>query len=442
MVNLVPSDYDNLLTKRSVQLVSKPEQIWWRGFNMPELDALLREMEKANYDFEIARQRVTRSRALLGQQHSRNWPTLDASLTGTGTATDVGSDTLTGEGRLLFVAAYEVDLWGTRAAADQAAELDVIAEQARFRSVALSLQAETAQQYFDLLSLKDRIEATEKNLATGEELLKLIKLRFDTGRVSRIELDQQRSILFSQRARLLILKRARDLAEHALAVLLGRDPLQDVAAAARLMDATVPLVDMIQPADLLKTRPDIVVAKANLKKSDAVVYQNRAKRWPTLQFTAEAALNDIIEENTSWTTSLIGQLALPLFNAGHITKEIEAARIDASIALKTYKQKVIRALREVADTISDLNHQRAIFSVRRHEVDSTKLLYDLARQRFDAGSIDFINLLDVQRTLFSATDRIIMAKREYLAAAINTFKAMGVPPVLLEPPIPRAYSES
>lgn len=439
---LVPTNYGGLVNERSAQFVAKPEQDWWSGFNMPELDAMLTELEKANYDLEIARQRVIRSRALLGQQRSRNWPTLDASVTGTRTTTEIGQDRGTEERRLAFNAAYEVDLWGARSAANRAAELNVIAEHAQFRSAALTLQAQLALQYFELLSLQDRIDATQKNLKATEELLNLVTLRFNAGRVSGIELDQQRNILLTQRARLSVLERDRDLAEHALAVLLGRDKLLTVPTTAKLDDSTIPIVNVVQPAALLEARPDIVVAEANLKISDATVYQNRTKRWPTLQLSAEAALNDITRGNPPWTTSLIGQLTAPLFNAGRITNEIEAAQAEASIALKNYQLTVIRALQEVLDTLSDLNHQREIYAVRKDEVDTTKRLYDLARRRFDAGNIDFINLLDAQRTLFLATERVIAAKRDYLAATVNTFKAMGVPPVLLEPSELGAYADS
>lgn len=433
--NLVPTNYGGLVNERSAQFVAKPEQDWWSGFDMPELDAMLSELEKANYDLEIARQRVIRSRALLGQQRSRNWPTLDASATGTRTTTEIGLERVTDEGSLAFNAAYEVDIWGARAAANRAAELNVIAEHALFRSAALTLQAQLALQYFEILSLQDRIDATKKNLKATEELLNLVTLRFNAGRASGIELNQQRNILLTQRARVLVLERDRDLAEHALAVLLGRDQLLTVANTAKLDDATIPIVDVVQPAALLEARPDIVVAEAELKISDAIVYQNRAKRWPTLQLTAEAALNDITGASPYWTTSLIGQLAAPLFNAGRITSEIKAAQADASIALKNYQRTVIRAMQEALDALSDLNHQRKIYAVRRDEVGTTKRLYDLARLRFDGGDIDFINLLDAQRTWFLATERVIAAKGDYLAATVNTFKAMGVPPILLTSPI-------
>jgi len=431
--DLLPANYGGLAGEGSARLIAKPDQKWWCAFDLPELDDLLTEMARANYDLDIARQRVMRSRALLGQQRSGHWPTLDASLSGTRTTTELGDDPVTEEGRLAFNAAYEVDLWGARTAADQAAKRDVLAEQARLRSAALTLQAQLATKYFDLLSLQGRIAATRKNLAATEELLNLVALRFQAGRASGIELDQQRNILLAQRARLLALQHDRNMTEHALAVLLGRDRLLTVATTAKLTDATVPAVNIVQPAALLEARPDIAVAEANLLKSDATVYQQRAKRWPTLQLTAEAALNDITQANPPWTTSMIGRITAPLFNAGRIRREIEAAQADAAIALKTYRLTVIRALQEVLDTLSDLNHRRDIYAVRKDEVATSRRLYDLARQRFDAGNSDFINLLDAQRTWFSATERVIAAKRDYLAATVNTFKAMGVPPVLLAP---------
>ena len=433
VTQLVPESYGALVDEQSVHIVAAPEQAWWHRFGMPELNAMLGELETGNYNLEIARQRVIRSRALLGQQRSRNWPTLDGAVEGTRTTTELGQNRVNEVGNLSFRAGYEVDLWGARSAANRAAVLDVVSEYALFRSVALGLQAQLAIQYFDLLSLQDRIAATEQNLSATEELLRLVTLRFNAGRASGIELDQQRNILLTQRARLLVLRRDRELAKHALAVLLGRDQLLTVTTTAKLDQVTVPIVDAVQPAGLLEARPDIVVAEADLKISDAIVFQTRLKRWPTLQLTGDAVFNDISAGDPFWTTSLIGELAAPLFNAGRISSEIEAAEADASIALQNYQLTVVRALQEVLGSLTDVNHQREIFTVRQEEVDTNKRLYDLARQRFDAGTIDFINLLDAQRTWFLATERVIAAKRDYLAATISTFRAMGVPPDLLTP---------
>ena len=432
--SLLPVHYDQGVDPTSARVVTMPEHEWWRRFDMPELDAMLAELEKANYDLDIARQRVVRSRALLGKRRSTHWPTLDGSVTGSRTFREqpvLGHKNTGDEDSLVFTAGYEVDLWGRRSATILTAELGVLAEHARFRSTAISLQVQLMQQYFELLSIQDRIISSKQNLAVTEDLLKLVELRVNGGRASRIELDQQRNMLLQQRSRLIVLQRDRVLVEHALAVLLGRNQSLGVEVSAHLDDAVLPVIGVVQPAVLLETRPDIAIAEANLLIRDAVVYQNRKKRWPTLQLTANATLADITQSGPSWTSSLIGQLASPIFNAGRITNEIKVAEADASIALQSYRLTVIRAIQEVLDTLSNLNHQRDIYVVRQDETETARRLYGLARQRFDAGTIDFINLLDAQRTWILATERVIAAKRDCLIATVNVYKAMGVPPELL-----------
>ena len=439
VTNLVPPTYGDEVNQQSAQFVDEPELAWWRQFDMPELDTLLNELSEGNYDLEIARQRLVRAQALLGQQRARNWPSLDASVTGSRTSVERSDDApnqggVSEEGTLAFSAAYEVDLWRQRSAANRTTELEVVAEQAQFRSVALSLQAQLAQQYFDLLSLQDRVTTTEQNLAATEELLNLVQLRFDAGRASGIELDQQRTILLDQRSQLLILQRDLALSERALAVLLGRDKLLSVSISGHLDDASLPVVGIVQPASLLESRPDIMIAEAELRISDALVFQNKAKRWPSLRLSGEATLADLFSGNPLWTTSLVGQLAAPLFNAGRIKNEIRVAEADASIALQSYRKTVIQAIQEALDTLTELNHQREIYAVRSEEVETNRRLYDLARIRFDAGNVDFINLLDAQRSWFAATERVVDAKRDHLVAIINTFRAMGVPPAHLSTP--------
>ena len=435
--DLLPDSYGDLVEPSVARFVTEPELAWWQSFELPELNALLTELNEGNYDLEIGRQRVLRARALLGQQRSSNWPTLDAAAAGTRTVAErrpaPGQSRTSREDRLAFNAAYEVDLWGRRSAANHAAALSLSAEHASFRSVALTVQAQLAQQYFDLLSLQDRLVAVQRNVAATEDLLRLVRLRLDAGRASGVELEQQQMILLDRRSQLLVLERDRALVERAIAVLLGRDQLLTVEATAHLEDAAIPVVSTVQPAALLESRPDIVIAEADLLISDAEVYQTRTKRWPTLQLSADATLVDMTIRSSLWTTSLIGQLTAPLFNGKRITNEIKAAEADASIALQTYRLTVIQAIREVLDTLTDLNHQRDLYAVRQAELASSERLYDLTRQRFDAGNIDFLNLLEAQRSQFEATERALRAKRDYLTAIVSAYRAMGVPPDLGAP---------
>ena len=427
---MLPDDFGPTTEGRTPGLIQEPELDWWRGFEMPELEALFAELEAQNYDLQIAEQQVLRARALLGLQRSTNWPRLDGALAGT--RTQVGGEDATRDAGPGFLAGYEVDLWGRRAAANRAAEFDLVAQHAHYRGVGLALQAQLAWQFFDLLSLQDRVETTKQNVAATEELLALVTLLVDAGRASGVELEQQRNILLDQQSQLLALERDLALSERALAVLLGRDAELTVLTTGRLDDAVIPLVDVVQPATLLETRPDIVVAENDLRIADALLYQSRTKRWPGLVLSGEATLAGLFTGGTTWATSLIGQLAGPIFDGGRTSKEIRAAEADASIALSAYRLTVLRAIQEALDALTELDHQREFYAVQVDAVDTTERLRELARQRFDAGNIDFINLLDAQRASFAARERLISAKRDYLVAVVNTFRAMGVPPALFD----------
>lgn len=164
--------------------------------------------------------------------------------------------------------------------------------------------------------------------------------------------------------------------------------------------------------------------------SDAKVFQAKRRRWPSLSLSAEASLADLLSDNADWSTALIRRLAGSILNAGRIANEIRAAEADASIAWLIYQRTVIQALQDALDSLTELEHQRAIFKVRENEVRTNERLCRLARKSFEAGSIDFINFLEVQRNLFTATERIVDAKRDCLAAVINSYPAMGVPPKL------------
>ena len=208
---MLPDDFGPATEGRSPGMIQEPELDWWRGFEMPELEALFAELEAQSYDLQIAEQQVLRARALLGLQRSTNWPSLGGALTAlTGTRTEVEEEDATRDAShasLGFLAGYEVDLRGRRSAANRAAEFDLVAQHAHYRGVGLALQAQLATQFFDLLSLQDRVEATQQNVAATEELLALVTLLVDAGRASGVELNQQRNILLDQQSQLFTLER-------------------------------------------------------------------------------------------------------------------------------------------------------------------------------------------------------------------------------------------
>ncbi|HDY86471.1 hypothetical protein LCGC14_0507520 [marine sediment metagenome] len=415
-----------LVDTANLPFAAQPQTNWWMLYGSQDLNHLMDELSQNSFDLASARERVTKSRALLGQQRAANLPSLDLQLSDRAN-NDMQNGQTTKSNNLGFNAAYEVDLWGSRDAAEYAAEFSVVAQQQEYQSLRLQLQASLAQSYFDYLALHDRVRIAEKNLKASKELLDVIRWRFEAGSASGVELNQQRSTWLTAQAQLLSMQRALVSSEHTLAVILGRESLRVGELTGDFDSLKLPVVSLVQPAQLLETRPDIQLADAMLRVNEAALYQEKAKRWPTLNLSAGLGLQDILS-GTEWSSSLLGSLAMPIFDAGRISNQIDAAQSDLSIAQFNYRQVVLQAMQETLETLSEYAYQQQLLSVRQQELKNNEQLYELAKLRYDSGDTDFINLLTSQRSLFSANDTLYQAKTAELQATVNIFKAMGIAP--------------
>lgn len=428
-----------LVEVANLPLVTQPQSQWWMLYGSDDLNRLMNELTLNSLDLATARERVLKARALLGQQRADNFPSLDVQVSDRANS-DMESGHTTNSNNLGFNAAYEVDLWGSRSAAEYAAEFSLISQQQEFQSLRLQLQAALAQGYFDFLALHDRVTIAEQNLQASKELLDIIQLRFEAGSASGVELNQQRNTWLSAQAQKLSLQRALTTSEHTLAVILGRESLKVNDLIDDFDSLKLPTVSLVQPAQLLETRPDIQIAESLLRINEAALFQEKAKRWPTLQLSAGLGLQDILS-GSDWSGSLLGSLAMPLFNAGKISNQIDAAQSDLSIAQLNYRQVVLQAMQETLETLSELAYQRQLLTVRQHELQNNQQLYEIAKLRYDSGDTDFINLLTAQRSLFSAHDTLYQAKTAQLQATVNVFKAMGIAPEVSDIPT-NAYQVS
>lgn len=409
------------------QVADAPPSLWWQDYGSHDLNLLIEEFNQNNLELAAARERILKARSLLEQQKSHNWPTLDARSNHRSNR-DFDSSITSDTNNMSFSAAYEVDLWGARSAAQYGADVAVFAQQQQTMSLQLQLQATLAQSYFLALSQRERYTIAQQNLEASKELLDLIALRFEAGSASGIELDQQRNTYLATQAQLLGLNRALTSSERAIAVILGRSSLTVSEFTTPFSSIKAPKISALQPAGLLEYRPDIQLAQAQLLINNAEFFQIKKKRWPIVNLGANLSVNDIFLAHEGWTGALLGSLAMPLFDAGNITQQINTAQSDVSIAELDYQQTVLEAMQETLETLSELDYRGSLSSVRRQELDNNRRLYQLAKLRYESGDTDFLNLLSAQRSWFSARDSMIQSQDDYLQASVNVFKAMGTAP--------------
>ncbi len=415
--------------KQSISADQAINTRWWQVFNSDQLNQLMQQLAHSNINLEVVRLRLEKSKALLAQQTAENWLNMNTSARAS-QGYNFDNNTGSNSSGLGFSAGYEVDLWGERDAANASAELNVIASEQQLASTLLQLQGELASQYFNHLSLLQKLEIGRQNLEASESLFRLIQAQFEAGSVSGIEVSQQRNSLLSARTQLMKVKRDLKISERALALLLGDANMKLDLATEDINQLSLPVIAEAQSAQQLIKRPDIQIAQTQLKIQDATLFQTETRKWPSLNISSGLNLADLLELGSGWTGSLAASLGMPLFDAGKIDSQIKAAETDVDIALANYRDTVIAAIKETLDTLTDLQYQDQLFMVRAEELENNQQLYELAKIRFDSGDTDFLNLLNAQRSWFSAKLTYATAKLDVIQANVNVFKALAGAPVL------------
>jgi len=404
------------------------DAVWWTRFGNPELDGLVARALDANLDLAASLRRIDQARAQARIAGAGQLPTVG----GTGSLAHrrqdnertVATDTAWQGG---LSASWEADLWGARAAAVDAATARIESARLDREALRLVVQSEVASAYFLALALRERIDIAERNLEAARRVLQLVETRFEQGATSALEVAQQRTAVASFQVQLPQLEQQRRTAENALAVLLGRPPQGfGIEGAGGLSDLVLPAVAPGQPADLLERRPDIRRVETDLRAADADIGIARAAFYPAASISLSGTLAGAFSGGATTTAAaLAGALAAPIFSGGRLEGGVDLSYARRAELVETYGRTVLVAFREVEDALVAVETSRARTELQEIVAREARIAYDIAEARYDAGAVDFLAVLDAQRTLLSAEDALVQVRLARFVAALDLFAALG-----------------
>jgi len=396
--------------------------LFWQEFGSADLNRLIDNTLAQNLDLEAALHRIEQARAQAKSAAAPLYPSASASGSASRTFQDPRDTTSVRGGGSI---SYEVDLWGKNRNAAKSADYRINASEFDREALRLVVTSDATNFYAQILSLNDRIRIAEFNLKNAEEVLRIIEARFGQGSVSGLEVSQQRVAVNTFRSALALLNEQRSTTANALAILLGLAPQNFSAPTAELATLSMPPVNLTPPAALLTARPDIESAEAGLLSANADIGVARAAFFPSLTLGLDTAISAGFGGPAAAATSIASSLLAPIFTGGRLTGNLENITARQKELAVQYRQIVLLAFQEVEDALAALksNNDRAVLA--RTTVAESQIAYDIAKARFDAGAIDYLNLLDAQRTLFLAQDSQISINQGQLAAFVQLRKAMG-----------------
>lgn len=413
---------------------------WWAHFGDPGLVAAIGSARDANPDLAAALARVAQARASLRAAGAPLLPSIDAGLGST--RSWVSGDTFGGEGfggggfggfgggfgrggtqhQASVDVSWEVDLFGRIRSEVAAAGARYVGSRHDRDALELATLAAVADGYVTATGLRERLAIARANLLSNRQVLKIVEARLREGATSRLEVAQQRTTVANVEASVAALEQQLRDAGNALAVLEGTVPDGAAGGATSLAALTLPAIAPGQPAELLTRRPDLARAEAELRAANGDIGAARAALLPRLTLTGSGSFG--IEPATT-IGSLAAALAAPIFQGGRLAAEVERTRARREELVADYRNAVLVATREVEDALNAVaasERRRAALDVAAREArDATRL----ARERYLAGRIDFLTLLDTQTAQFAAEDAALDARRAQFSAAIALYRALG-----------------
>ena len=417
----IPQGWSNVAGVGTTDAI--PNTPFWQELGSAELDHLIDQALAQNLTLEAALHRIEQARAQAKVAGAPLYPSVSASATGSRTFNDKGGvNAVRGGGSV----SYEVDLWGKNRNAAKSAGYRADASEFDRDALRLVVTSDATNFYAQILALNDRIRIAEFNLRNAEEVLRIIEARFAQGSVSGLEVSQQRVAVNNFRTALASLAEQRSLTANALATLLGLASQDYSAPNAELATLALPAVNLTPPSTLLTARPDIESAEANLRAADADIGVARAAFFPSLTLGVDTAIAAGFGGPAAAATSIASSLVAPIFTGGRLTGNLESVTARQKELAAQYRQTVLTAFQEVEDALAGLKsaNDRALLS--RATVTESQNAYNIAKARFDAGAIDYLNLLETQRSLYVAQDNQVSTNQEQLAAFVQLRKALGV----------------
>jgi multidrug efflux system outer membrane protein len=412
---------------------SKDLSRWWGRFEDPALNRLIASALNDSPDISAATARIRESRARRDAEYAGLFPTLDGgvSTNSRSTDTDPGGRFSGTSYSASLDASWEADLFGRRRSAVQAAAANLGAAEENLNSVHAALAAEIAATYTSLRADEARLVVLRQNVTTREQTAQLATWRQQSGETDMLESTQARSSLESARAAIPSLEQAIAQGRNQLALLAGREPgaLDAMLTGGKGIPSPPDRLAIGIPADTLRQRPDVRVAGYQVLAAAANTRAADAARYPSLNLSGSLGLNtvrarDFLDPETA-AANLLTSLTSPIFDAGRIRAGIEAAAAVEQQAIDNYRSTVLIALADTENALIACRRSAERLATLEKATRLARESDELARQRYEAGEIDFLEVLDSQRTLLNLEDNLLGTRTDRTTAYIRLYQALG-----------------
>lgn len=423
-------------TSKSIYSSSQAQIEFWKQFDDPVLDTMVSDALKANYDLRIALGRLVQARALRNESLYDLAPTVTASGGYTRQRVPAVQDPFGGPYHTKmydagFDAAWELDFFGGVRRGIEARNAQLEGEVANLHDVQVSVIAEVARNYFELRGEQTQLAVARENVKNQQQVLGLAQAQLEAGSGTDLDVARAQAQLDTTLSTIGPLEAAVSRSIHRLSVLTGRQPdaLTRVLSAPHALPPLPPIVPIGTPEELLRRRPDIRAAERNLAASTALVGVAVSNLFPKVTFTGSfgfAAAEPAGFGTAASRSYMIGPgITWAAFDLGRVRAQIAGARAGAVIALDQYRRTVLNALEETEDALVTHDRDRDQLLHAEDAARASATAARLAEVRYKGGMVDFLSVLDAERTQLQAEDALARARTGAATSLIAVYKALG-----------------
>lgn len=408
---------------------------WWTLFQDATLNDLVEQALANNADMRQAVARMEQADAVAREAGASFLPEIDGNAAGSNTKASTKTATYSSAMPRIrnsrsagLSTSYELDVWGRVRRANEAAKATLLASQYSRDAIRLSVAGLVTDTYLALRAYDAQRVVSDETVKTREEGLKLVKTRVEAGLASPLEGFQAEGALAAAQAQLAEQRRLRQLAEHQLALLTG-NPALKIAAGDLKQLPLLPEPPAGLPSDLIEGRPDVRQAEQELIAANAGIGVAKAGYFPKFTLTGSLGsesktLSDLFSAGSNTWSLGLGAL-MPILDFGRTSARVDQAKALNQQSLIAWQNSLQTAYKEVRDALVSLREYGIEENAQNTRVDNAEKAMRIARLRYEAGHVGYLEVLDAQRTLNEAQLAAIGVRQARLSTSVELFKALG-----------------
>ena len=403
---------------------------WWTQFQDPKLTELVNAALQTNLDMQLAETLLREARAARGRDAGGLWP----SLTGFGSASRSGpvtGNTAANSFNARLGAAWNLDLFGSTRRQLEADDASIQAANENLHDAQVKLASEVALDYLQVRSAQEQIAIAQENLTAQEHTADLTRQKGAVGFVSALDEANADAQVASTASAIPVLEASIQQNIFALSILLGLPPadLLDDLTKPGAVPLTPPEVPVGLPSDLLRRRPDIREAEANLHAAAAQIGVAVADFYPQFSLTGNLNYQNSLARDLfaggSGSYSAGPQVNWPIFSGGSMISNLRYQKAARDAAYINYQKTVLAALADVESALvafaKEWDHRQAL----RTAVDKNRQALSLSQQLYRAGTTEFLTVLDAERSLFGSETALAASRQAITSDLVNIYRALG-----------------